>query len=190
MAIVTGDTAHRSRFELAAPWIATAARLVLGVVWIVAGSLKLTDLPASVRAVRAYELLPETAAQLIGAGLPLVEVVLGALLLVGLGTRVCAAISMLLMGAFVVGIASAWARGLQIDCGCFGSGGQLGPGQRPTYGLELLRDIGLLVLAGFLAWRPYSRWAVDRWLVGPGPTDPEPTDPVPSDTAHEGSFDE
>lgn len=160
------DTAPRARLGLALPWIATAARLVLGVVWIVAGSLKLTDPSASVRAVRAYRLLPDTAAQLIGAGLPLVEVVLGVLLIIGLGTRACAVISTLLMSAFVVGIASAWARGLQIDCGCFGSGGQLGPGQRPTYGWELLRDIGLVLLAVLLVWRPQSRWAADRWLLG------------------------
>ncbi len=150
------------------PWLATAARLVLGTVWVVAGALKLGDLPASVRAVRAYQLLPDSAAQLVGAGLPLVEVALGVLLLAGLGTRAAAVISVLLLSAFVVGIGSAWARGLHIDCGCFGSGGQLGPGQPPTYGWELLRDLGLLVLAGLLAWRPHSRLAADRWLIGTG----------------------
>jgi uncharacterized membrane protein YphA (DoxX/SURF4 family) len=45
-------------------------RLVLGGVWIVAGLSKVTDLGASVRAVRAYRLLPEVAAQVVGAGLP------------------------------------------------------------------------------------------------------------------------
>lgn len=147
-------------------WVATGVRVVLGVVWIVAGALKVGDLPASVRAVRAYQLLPDSAAQLVGAGLPLVEVVLGVLLLIGLGTRAGAVISVLLLSVFVVGISSAWIRGLSIDCGCFGSGGELGPGQRPSYGTELLRDMGLLVLAGWLAWRPQSRFAADRWVIG------------------------
>ncbi|MGH3796305.1 MAG: MauE/DoxX family redox-associated membrane protein [Pseudonocardiaceae bacterium] len=162
---MTFDTASRGRLAVAAPWLATVGRLVLGTVWVVAGSLKLGDLAASVRAVRAYQLLPDTAAQIVGAGLPLVEVVLGVLLIAGLGTRAAALISILLLSAFVVGISAAWIRGLQIDCGCFSSGGQLGPGQRPTYGVELLRDVGLLVLAGLLAWRPRSRMAVDRWLI-------------------------
>ena len=147
-------------------WVGTVVRVVLGSVWIVAGALKLGDLPASVRAVRAYQLLPDPAAQLVGAGLPLVEVVLGVLLLVGLGTRAAAVISVLLLSASVVGISSARIRGLSIDCGCFGSGGELGPGERPSYGAELLRDAGLLVLAGWLAWRPQSRFAVDRWVLG------------------------
>ena len=41
------------------PWLGTAARVLLGAVWIVAGASKITDLDASVRAVRAYRLLPD-----------------------------------------------------------------------------------------------------------------------------------
>jgi uncharacterized membrane protein YphA (DoxX/SURF4 family) len=159
------DTAWRRRAGVGA-WVGTVARVALGSVWIVAGAIKLGDLPASVRAVRAYQLLPDSAAQLLGAGLPLVEVVLGVLLLIGLGTRAGAVISVLLLSVFVVGISSAWIRGLSIDCGCFSSGGELGPGQRPSYGAELLRDAGLLVLAGWLSWRPQSRFAADQWLIG------------------------
>ncbi|MDN5917114.1 MAG: DoxX family membrane protein [Pseudonocardia sp.] len=145
-------------------WLVLAGRLVLGGVWIVAGALKVTDLDASVRAVRAYRLLPDVAAQVLGAGLPIVEIVLGVLLVVGLGVRVAGALSALLMGAFVIGIASAWARGLQIDCGCFGSGGALAAGESPTYGLELARDGALLVVAVLLTWRPSGRFALDDRL--------------------------
>ena len=147
-----------------APLIApavTIARLVLGGVWIAAGASKLTDLDASVRAVRAYRLLPETAAQIVGAGLPPVEILLGVLLVVGAGVRVSAVVSALLMSAFVVGIASAWVRGLRIDCGCFGSGGELAAGEDPTYGLELARDGGLLLLSLLVAARPPGRLALD-----------------------------
>jgi uncharacterized membrane protein YphA (DoxX/SURF4 family) len=141
-------------------WLGTAARLLLGGVWLVAGASKITDLDASVRAVRAYQLLPETAAQVVGAGLPLVELLLGVLLVAGAGVRAAAAVSAVLMLAFVVGIASAWARGLRIDCGCFGSGGELAAGQDPTYGVELARDIALTVLAALLTRWPAGRLAL------------------------------
>ncbi|NMH92991.1 DoxX family membrane protein [Pseudonocardia bannensis] len=146
------------------PWASTLVRLVLGVVWIVAGALKVGDLDESVRAVRAYRLLPEIGAQMIGAGLPLAEITLGVLLLVGLGVRVAAIVSVLLMAAFVVGIASAWIRGLRIDCGCFGTGGELAAGESPTYGFELARDAALLVLAVLLARWPSSRFSLDGVL--------------------------
>lgn len=155
------DTAPRGTRVDVPGWLVLAGRLLLGAVWIVAGALKVTDLDASVRAVRAYRLLPDLAAQVLGAGLPVVEIVLGVLLVVGLGVRVAGALSVLLMGAFVVGIASAWARGLQIDCGCFGSGGALAAGESPTYGLELARDGALLAVAALLTWRPSGRFALD-----------------------------
>jgi uncharacterized membrane protein YphA (DoxX/SURF4 family) len=147
------------------PWLGTAARLLLGGVWLVAGASKITDLDASVRAVRAYRLLPETAAQVVGAGLPVVELLLGVLIVAGAGVRAAAAVSAVLMLAFVVGIASTWARGLQIDCGCFGSGGELAAGQDPAYGVELARDAALTVIAVLLARWPTGRLAIDGLLT-------------------------
>ena len=109
-------------------WVTTVARLVVAGVLIVAGWLKIGTPALSVQAVRAYELLPEPVATVVGYGLPILEIVLGVLLVVGLLTRAAGAASALLMLAFVVGIASAWARGLRIDCGCFGGGGKLAAG--------------------------------------------------------------
>lgn len=152
----------------AQPWLTTVGRLVLGGVWIAAGAAKITDLDASVRATRAYELLPEIAAQVVGAALPAVEILLGVLLIVGAGVRAVAVVSAVLMAGFVFGIASAWARGLQIDCGCFGSGGQLAAGESPTYGVELLRDGALLVLAVLLAVWPAGKWSVDGLMASRG----------------------
>ena len=146
------------------PWASLLARLVLGGVWIAAGLAKITDLGASIRAVRAYQLLPEAVVQIVGPGLPPAEILLGVLLVLGAGVRVSAVISAVLMSAFVIGIASAWVRGLRIDCGCFGSGGILAAGRQPTYGWELARDAGLLVLALFLVRWPPGRWALDAVL--------------------------
>jgi uncharacterized membrane protein YphA (DoxX/SURF4 family) len=147
-------------------WLSTLGRLVLAGIWIAASLSKITDLDASVRAVRAYRLLPEIAAQVVGAGLPVVELLLGVLLLVGAGVRACSVVSALLMVVFLVGIGSAWVRGLQIDCGCFGGGGQLAAGARPTYGWEMLRDTGILILALMVARWPLGHLSVDGMLVG------------------------
>jgi hypothetical protein len=60
---------------------------------------------------------------------------------------------------FIAGVTQAWARGLSIDCGCFGGGGAVAPDQT-TYGLELLRDAGFLLLAGWLVVRPRTLGAL------------------------------
>jgi uncharacterized membrane protein YphA (DoxX/SURF4 family) len=145
-----------------------AARLVLGGVWIVAGWLKLPDPAGSVRAVRAYRLLPESIVPTVGHALPLLELAIGLLLVAGLAVRVAASVSLVLLTAFLVGIASAWTRGLQIDCGCFGGGGEVGDATA-AYPWDLARDVGLAIAAAFLVIRPASALSLDR-VLGLTPT--------------------
>ncbi|MEV0584899.1 MauE/DoxX family redox-associated membrane protein [Nonomuraea sp. NPDC050310] len=142
----------------------TAARLILGVVLIVAGVPKFRDQIQSVTAVKAYRILPESAATVVGHALPIVEIVVGVLLIVGLLTRVAGLIGGLLMLAFVFGIAWAWAKGLKIDCGCFGGGGQLKGGEEPTYLLDIVRDFGLVLCAAWTVRFPPGRLALDGAL--------------------------
>lgn len=152
------------RATTAIPWVTTVARLVLGGVLVAAGALKIGNPADSVVAVKAYQLLPEPVAVAFGYALPILEIVVGVLLIVGLLTRVAAVIAGLLMFAFVFGIAWAWANGLRIDCGCFGGGGQLGVGQEPTYLLDILRDFGLVLLGVWTVRFPPGRFALDGAL--------------------------
>jgi uncharacterized membrane protein YphA (DoxX/SURF4 family) len=159
-------TAPVTRARAWHPWTALATRLVLGAVFVIAGALKLPDPAANVRAVRAYELLPEAIVPAVGYGLPVLEVALGLLLVVGVAVRLAAVAAGVLLVLFVVGVVSAWARGLTIDCGCFGGGGTVAAGET-RYGREVLRDVGLLALSAFLALWPQSRYA----LYDPHPHD-------------------
>lgn len=145
--------------------IGLLARLVLGGVLLVAGALKVADLDQSREATRAYQLLPATLADLVGSILPFAEVALGVLLILGLLTRGSAILSGLLMLAFVAAVGSAWARGLRIDCGCFGGGGTVAP-DRTAYAQEIVRDLALVLLAAWLAWRPRTLFSLDRRLWG------------------------
>ena len=142
-------------------WAATAARLLLAGVWAWAGVTKIGDPAAAVRAVRAYRLLPEWLAQGVGHGLPFLELTLAALLLAGLATRLAAVVSAGLLAVFLAGMVSAAARGLQIECGCFGGGGDLAAGQSTAYTWEIVRDVALLLVALALSRWPRSRLAAD-----------------------------
>lgn len=168
---VTESTDHRSgriaagsRVELLTPWVGLLARVGLAAVWFAAGGSKIGDLAAAGRAVNAYRILPYEVAMAVGAILPFLEIALGVLLLVGLATRLAAGFSAFLLVVFVTGIISAWARGLAIDCGCFGGGGDLAAGQSPRYVAELIRDLGFLALAAVLLVLPRSRLSLDGWF--------------------------
>jgi uncharacterized membrane protein YphA (DoxX/SURF4 family) len=145
-------------------WATLVARLVLAGVLFWAGWVKFREPPALQRqAVEAYELLPDGLAGAVGYGLPVLEMVLALLLVVGFATRFSAVISALLMAVFIAGIASVWARGLSIDCGCFGGGGAVAAGET-KYPQEILRDLGYLALALWIAVFPPGRPALDRRL--------------------------
>lgn len=152
------------------PWVGLVARLVLGVVLLIAGGLKLGSLGESVNAVRGFQLLPYALTEPVGYALPIVEVAVGLLLIVGLFTRWAAAAGALLMVAFIVGIVSAWARGIAIDCGCFGGGGAVALEQAlAAYPVDIARDVGLLLCGLWLVWRPRTPLALEDRLFPPIP---------------------
>ncbi|GEL18625.1 MauE/DoxX family redox-associated membrane protein [Pseudonocardia asaccharolytica] len=143
--------------------IGTLARLGLAAVWLVSGTLKALDPDQTYVAVRAYDVLPTELVGVVAEVLPWLEIAFGVLLLLGVGTRLVAGLSALLLLVFIAGVTQAWVRGLSIDCGCFGGGGQVAPGET-AYGVELLRDAGFLVLAGWLLVRPRTLLSIDERL--------------------------
>jgi len=109
------------------PWITLLGRLLLGGVLLVAGGLKVTKPTESANATAAYKILPTDLAHLVGYALPWIEVAIGLLLILGIMVRYSAIFSGIIMIVFIAAIASVWARGLLIDCGCFGGGGEIDP---------------------------------------------------------------
>jgi uncharacterized membrane protein YphA (DoxX/SURF4 family) len=164
---VTVDSLLLSRWPAIRPWLGTVVRGGPAPRGRSARASKVTDLAAAGRAVNAYQLMSYDVAKVIGAALPFVEIALGLLLLAGLATRVAGVVSATLLAVFIAGISSAWARGLSIDCGCFGGGGQLGAGQSPSYGPEIARDLAFGALAAFLIVFPLPHLSLDRWLSVP-----------------------
>lgn len=146
-------------------WLGVLARLLVGGVWVVAGLLKIPYPAENVRAVRAYQLLPEAIVPTIGYALPILELLVGLGLVIGLLTRVNGVLSSLLLVAFIVGIASAWARGLEIECGCFGGGGGPAEGAAEKYPWELARDFGLLFASLWLVRWPRTPWSLDNRVL-------------------------
>lgn len=143
------------------PWVGLLSRLILGGVLFAAGWLKLFSPAKSQMAVRAYELLPISIANFMGIVLPWVEVAIGLTLILGIAVRFSAIIGGALMIAFILAISQASLRGLSIDCGCFGGGGTVEPGQT-KYLIEIFRDLALALLALYLVRYPMTRFAIEK----------------------------
>jgi uncharacterized membrane protein YphA (DoxX/SURF4 family) len=145
----------------AQPWFGLLARLGLGGVLLYAGYLKAFSPEKSMMAVRAYELLPIWLANIFGIVLPWLEIGAGVLLIVGIAVRYMAIFGSALMITFVFAISQAWARGLSIDCGCFGDGGAIDPSQT-KYLETILRDIGFALLGFYLIRYPLTKFALEK----------------------------
>ncbi|EEP73795.1 DoxX family protein [Micromonospora sp. ATCC 39149] len=130
---VTASNTGAARWPAVRPWLGVAVRLGLAAVWLIAGGAKVGDLAASGRAVNAYQVMPYDVATVIGAALPFV----------GRGPRDAAAgrpghpPGRRDLGGPAGFLRRRHRLGLvarpPIDCGCFGSGGQLAAGQSPSY---------------------------------------------------------
>jgi uncharacterized membrane protein YphA (DoxX/SURF4 family) len=152
-----------SRSELVRDVVGLLARFGLAAVWLVSGYLKAVDPRTTVVAVRGYQIFPESLVVPFATVLPYLELALGLLLVAGLATRLAAVLSAVVLVAFIAGVISAAARGLSIDCGCFGGGGDVAAGQT-AYVQEILRDLGFLALAGYLIVRPDTPLSLDRMV--------------------------
>ena len=150
-----------NKFKSYQPWLTLLCRLILGGVLLAAGALKIGNLQKSAMAVRAYEMLPVDLANFLGYALPWIEIGMGLLLIVGASVKICGLLGALTMLAFIIAIAQAWARGLSIDCGCFGGGGTIDP-EDTKYLSEIIRDIGLLAMGVFLYYFPKGKLSLDR----------------------------
>ena len=150
-----------NKFKTYQPWLTLLARLILGGVLLAAGALKIGNLQKSAMAVRAYEMLPVELANFLGYALPWIEIGIGLLLIVGASVKICGLLGAFTMLAFIIAISQAWARGLSIDCGCFGGGGTIDP-EETKYLSEIIRDIGLLAMGVFLYYFPKGKLSLDR----------------------------
>ena len=91
-------------------------------------------------AIDSYNMLPLWAVEVMARVLPILEAVLGALLISGVGLRWVGSITSALLLVFIGAMTRALILHIQIKCGCFGN-------DEPLTIYTLLRDSSLLVLA-------------------------------------------
>lgn len=98
-------------------------RVILGAVFIWAGTMKVLDVDSFVETVGYFKISPfdvEPWDMWLGYMLPVFEVLVGSALILGVLLRGAMVSVLLLLAGFLVAVISAHSRGLNIECGCFG----------------------------------------------------------------------
>lgn len=129
--------------------VETLLATALGALFIYAGAIKIPDPAALLADVEGYRLVSHRVAWVAALLLPPLEVLCGAGLWIPPWRRTSALLLGFLMAVFTAALLAAWARGLDIHCGCFGSADE-----ETASNLLLLavRDLAILGGLGFVWW--------------------------------------
>jgi uncharacterized membrane protein YphA (DoxX/SURF4 family) len=119
-----------------------AARVILGGIFVYAAVGKIADPAGFAASVATYRILPYFPTYLVAATLPWLELFAGLLLVSGCKVKGGALVIAGLNLVFIAALASALLRGLDIDCGCFKTGGV-----KESPWSALVRDVVFLAMA-------------------------------------------
>jgi uncharacterized membrane protein YphA (DoxX/SURF4 family) len=149
------------RATRALSWIGVGVRLAAAAVWIVAGAAKIPQITSFQVLVQRYGILPDFLAGPFAYILPFLELALGLYLAAGLFVRGTALAGTILLGVFLAAQASAWLRGINLDCGCFGA-----LAETQVSLLTIARDFGLGIPTYLMLIFPARTLSLDQRLFG------------------------
>ncbi|MBM3179008.1 MAG: DoxX family membrane protein [Chloroflexi bacterium] len=136
-------------------------RFILGLTLTFAGTGKLHHLSHFVAGVLRYQILPTHLARWYGRLLPIAEIGVGVLLLIGIWTRPAAIISTAMFVSFAIAVGINLAYKRKMPCFCFGADSS-NIGWHTTVRISLLFIISLLI-----AITPYGGDALRDYLYNP-----------------------
>lgn len=152
---------ERPRTPSTVRFLLPAARIVLGLIFVYAAYAKLHFNGAwhlrdyyffFAMSIDSYRMLPLVIVQWMARTLPWLELGLGVVLIVGAGVRWAGLAVTALLVVFMIALTHAALGGLEINCGCFGTG-SVKPGRELMVDGVLLALAVSVTLGGFLSHR-------------------------------------
>ncbi len=125
---------------------ALVGRVVLSGVFAVAAVTKLADPAAFAGDIERYRLIGAIPAAVLAVYVPWLELTLAVALWVRAVRAMAGAVLVALLAGFSIAVGLAWARGLDLECGCFGAAAAM------PVRWAFLRNVVLLAMAAWV-WR-------------------------------------
>ncbi len=134
-------------------------RIFIGIIFCISGSIKLFTYWEFVQTVYEFKIIPEIFVTEFAFILPIIEYILGVLLILGLFIKKACAALIFLLFLFIIAIAiNLWRENL-IECGCFGFM------MREYIGWKLLfRDFLLITILGYMMTKSAYILTIDNYL--------------------------
>lgn len=138
-------------------WLVLGARAALAVVLALAAWPKLTDPASFASSIANYRVLPEAWVPVVAVWLPSLELCVAGALLWPRFARGAALLALGMLTVFTAAMGQAMARGIDLSCGCFG-----GAAQSPVGWGNIIRNLGLMVVAMAALWLPWPAGGLRR----------------------------
>ncbi|MCB1093040.1 MAG: hypothetical protein KDL87_15995 [Verrucomicrobiae bacterium] len=122
--------------------------ILYGLFWLWSGVAKLKDPAGFAMAIRNFRLLGDPWIAASALFIPAVEIVCASSVVFGKGRWGALSLLWVSLLIFTTAIVISWVRGLDISCGCFGTG----DGSTVHYPAKVAQNLALLALGGWLWW--------------------------------------
>ena len=137
--------------------IALLCRAILGVILVYASIDKIVHPAEFAKAIGNYNVLPFGLENLLGIVLPVLELLVGTCLVLGIMLDGSAIISAGMMVVFIIAISQALFRGIDINCGCFKVTVENGGGHQVGF-RRIIEDFIYLGMALMVLSRGERKW--------------------------------
>jgi putative oxidoreductase len=126
--------------------------ILYGLFWLWSGVAKLKDPAGFSLAVRNFQLIGDPLVAMTALFIPALEIVCALAIIFKKAADGALAVIWMALLVFTVAIIISWARGLDISCGCFGTG----DGSQVNYPIKIAQNLALLAVGGWLWWREHT----------------------------------
>ncbi|MFA6571825.1 MAG: MauE/DoxX family redox-associated membrane protein [Bacteroidota bacterium] len=141
-------------------YLVLVLRLVLGVIFILAGVSKIGDPANFAKSITNYAMMPDFIINIMALTLPWIELIVGIFLMLGIRLKASASLSIAMYIVFTIAITVALLKGLNFNCGCHS--------KITTENVSLKKIIEniFLLLASFLVFFfPSDKFTLERVAV-------------------------
>ena len=139
-------------------------RLIVGGIFLISGLAKIADPVRFLLTLREFQLLPGALESFLAVYLPWLEFLLGLCIVVGILHRTASLMIAGLNGAFIIAIGSVMARGIEVDCGCFGLLADALHLPDMADGKAIVRNLVLMAMCLYIFRSEATGWTMERYL--------------------------
>lgn len=143
---------------IAHPYVVTICRWFIAIALLIAGISKMIARDEFIESIIAFDLLSVRLARAVGRWLPVAEVLIGFMLLVGWWTQLFVVTALTLISIFTLVVGITRIRGKNVECNCFGRIARIGSGP-----FAVIRNL-VIVVCLFIVLQWYDGYlSVDEW---------------------------